>query len=103
MVQRSARATYGRLVRSRTMRPMDDKPAWALTCFFVKHDLSLGPRDLPLRFLEFVCHDGRSTGRGLPSSSGTPRIKSTIAIAGSVWITARTKSRHEILVSSHPW
>ena len=30
------RATFGRLVRSRTLLPVDDKPAWALTCFFIR-------------------------------------------------------------------
>ena len=30
------RATYGRLVRSRTLLPVDDRPAWALTCFFIR-------------------------------------------------------------------
>ena len=30
------RETFGRLVRSRTLPPPDEQPAWAITCFYVK-------------------------------------------------------------------
>ena len=30
------RETFGRLVRSRTLPPPDERPAWAITCFYVK-------------------------------------------------------------------
>ena len=30
------RETFGRLVRSRTLPPPDEQPAWAITCFYVR-------------------------------------------------------------------
>lgn len=30
------RETFGRLVRSRTLPPPDEEPAWAITCFYVR-------------------------------------------------------------------
>jgi GNAT superfamily N-acetyltransferase len=29
------RSAYGRLARSRTLAPVDDRPVWSITCFFV--------------------------------------------------------------------
>jgi len=32
------REAYGRLARSRILRPVDEHPAWSITCFFVRKD-----------------------------------------------------------------
>lgn len=32
------RETYGRLGRSRILKPIDDQPVWSITCFFIKKE-----------------------------------------------------------------
>lgn len=33
------RASYPALARSRVLKPVDDRPVWSITCFFVRRDL----------------------------------------------------------------
>ncbi len=66
------RAEYVRLARSRTLKPLDDRPAWAITCFFVAKEHR--GRGLTVRLAEEAVRFARARGarliEGYPVDTG---------------------------------
>jgi GNAT superfamily N-acetyltransferase len=62
------RESYPRLARSRTLKPVDDRPVWSVTCFFVLRDWRR--RGVSVRLLEaasrFVASRGGRIVEGYP-------------------------------------
>lgn len=54
------RGRYEALQRSRVMAPVDDKPVWSVTCFFVRRDYRR--RGVSTRLLEAAVHYAASRG-----------------------------------------
>ena len=70
---------YGRLRRSPIMKPVDDRPAWSIVCFFV--DSGARGRGLSERMLRAAVDYARSRGyRLVDPSDGTEEL----------WVRPRT-------------
>jgi GNAT superfamily N-acetyltransferase len=54
------RESYPRLLRSRTLKPIDDKPVWSISCFFVAR--SRRRRGVSVRLLEAAADHARRQG-----------------------------------------
>ena len=54
------RETYAALARSRIMAPVDDKPVWSVTCFFIRRDYRR--RGVSPRMLEAAARHAASQG-----------------------------------------
>jgi len=65
------RATYERLVRSKTLLPIDDKPTWAVICFFIAPDARGKHLALPLlqAAVNYAISQGASIVEGYPVES----------------------------------
>lgn len=80
------REQYPRLLRSRTLAPRDDRPAWAVTCFYVKPGLRRGGLGRPL--LEAAVRYARAHGarllEGYPIDPVTRVVTNSEAFHGLV-------------------
>jgi GNAT superfamily N-acetyltransferase len=57
------RADFPRLARSRLLEPVDDRPVWSITCFFVRRDYRR--RGVSTRLIEAAVDYVRSRGGGI--------------------------------------
>jgi GNAT superfamily N-acetyltransferase len=78
------RADYPRLARSRVLAPVDDRPVWAVTCFFVSRPWRR--RGLTRRLLEAAVRFARTRGarlvEGYPLDTASAAYPDTYAYTG---------------------
>jgi GNAT superfamily N-acetyltransferase len=78
------REAYPRLARARTLRPIDDKPVWSVTCFFVAR--AHRKRGLTVQLLEAAARHARSRGctllEGYPVDTGKARLADAWVFTG---------------------
>ncbi len=78
------RQSFPGLERSRTLKPLDDKPAWAVTCFFVSKPFR--GRGLSVKLLEaaknFVRERGGRILEGYPMEPKSGRLPEAFAWTG---------------------
>ena len=97
------RETFPALERSRTLRRVDDKPVWAIVCFFVAK--SARRKGVMLRLLRAAVEYARSRGakivegypveptRTLSGASGFTGVVSTFRQAGFVEVLRRSRTQ----------
>jgi GNAT superfamily N-acetyltransferase len=80
------REVYTRLARSRTLAPVDDRPVWSVTCFFVAR--AHRRKGLTVRLLEAACahaaKHGARTVEGYPVEPRKGAIPDAFAYTGLV-------------------
>jgi GNAT superfamily N-acetyltransferase len=80
------RGEYGGLARSRIMKPLDDKPVWSITCFFVARGFRR--RGVTVALLEaaarFVARKGGSILEGYPAEPASGAWPDAYAYHGTV-------------------
>jgi GNAT superfamily N-acetyltransferase len=80
----SPRAAYPVLANSRILSPVDDRPVWSITCFYVHRDYRRAGVTVPL-LRAAVDHVQRRGGRvveGYPIDPGAPGFPSAFAWTG---------------------
>jgi GNAT superfamily N-acetyltransferase len=91
------REQYPRVLRSRTLAPVDERPAWAVTCFYITPALRRGGLGRPL--LEAAVRHARSHGarliEGYPIDPVTRKITNNEAFHGLV-STFRARGFREV-------
>jgi GNAT superfamily N-acetyltransferase len=97
------RAGYARLARSRVLAPVDDRPVWSVTCFFVARPWRA--RGLTRSLLEAAVGFARSrgatdveaypldVGRGYPDAYAYTGLVSTFRAAGFREVARRAPTR----------
>jgi GNAT superfamily N-acetyltransferase len=97
------RETYGALQRSRSLRPVDDRPVWSVTCFYVAREWRR--RGLTARLLEAACAHARRKGatlaegypvnpsREYPAAWAYVGLQSAFADAGFKVVARPSRSR----------
>jgi GNAT superfamily N-acetyltransferase len=80
------RRAYPTLERSRTLRPVDDRAVWSVTCFFVSR--TWRRRGLSVQLLEAAAKHARASGatllEGYPSVARQGRLPDAFAWTGLV-------------------
>jgi GNAT superfamily N-acetyltransferase len=80
------RERYSRLARSRTLKPVDDRAAWSVPCFFVAKPARR--RGVSIALLEAAAEHARSRGaeliEGYPCLPRAGRMPDTFAYIGTV-------------------
>ena len=80
------RDEYPRIQRARAMKPIDDKPAWAITCFFVRR--SARGRGVTKALLKEAVAFARAHGatliEGYPVDTSTGRVTPDAAYHGTL-------------------
>jgi GNAT superfamily N-acetyltransferase len=97
------RASYPRLARSRTLAPVDDRPVWSITCFFVARPHR--GKGLTRALIEAAVRLARSRGAGIVEAYPVERGRevadawmytgaaSTFRAVGFVEVARRTRTR----------
>lgn len=85
MVALGPREEMGRLVRSRTIQRVDDRPVWSVVCFVVRAPFRR--RGLAGHLLESAVTYAREQGapviEGYPVEPGDGRVSATLAYVGT--------------------
>ena len=80
------REHYGALARSRVLRPIDEKPVWSITCFFIER--SFRRRGLSVRLLraasEYARDQGARVVEGYPVEPYSGAMPDAFAWVGTV-------------------
>ena len=78
------REAYPRLQRSRSFKPLDDRPVWSVTCFFVAREFR--KRGLTVQLLEGAAKYARKRGatmlEGYPIEPGKGRVADAWVFTG---------------------
>ena len=89
------REEYGGLARSRILKPVDDKPVWSITCFFVARGFRR--RGVTVALLEaaarFVAQKGGSILEGYPAEPASGAWPDAYAYHGTVAAFSRAGFR----------
>ena len=95
------RESFPRLEKSRTLQPIDDRPVWSVTCFFIARPWRR--RGLSVRLLEAAVAHARSQGatvvEGYPSVSRGARMADAFAWTGLVGTFERAGFRIAVRAS----
>jgi GNAT superfamily N-acetyltransferase len=97
------REEYGALARARSLKPVDDRPVWSVTCFFVAPDWRR--RGLNAALLEAACGYAKRRGatlmegypitsrRNYPAAWAYVGLESAFAAAGFKVVARPSRSR----------
>lgn len=80
------REQFGVIVRSRKLKPVDDRPAWAIVCFFVaKHMRGKGVASALIRAaVDYAAAHGAEIVEAYPTDSQRPNTPASLLYVGTV-------------------
>ena len=89
------RESYGRLERSRVLRPVDDTPVWSIVCFFVhrKHRHQRVATTLLRAAVRYAAEQGAQAVEGYPVEPRAPRLRDGAAYPGTTAMFRRVGFR----------